>query len=78
MKSVYKIGGMPGDMYHKFEDVLAHVSRDETLSAGEFFGSGTVGNRCRLEMGQFLKHGDVVELEVQGLCILKNLVVFRH
>ena len=70
--------GNSRDMYHKFEDVLAHVSRDETLHAGEFFGSGTVGNGCGLELGRFLKHGDVVELEVQGLGVLKNRVVFRH
>jgi 2-keto-4-pentenoate hydratase/2-oxohepta-3-ene-1,7-dioic acid hydratase in catechol pathway len=25
-----------------------------------------------------LKHGDVVELEVQGLGVLKNRVVFHH
>jgi 2-keto-4-pentenoate hydratase/2-oxohepta-3-ene-1,7-dioic acid hydratase in catechol pathway len=70
--------GNSGEMYHKFEDVLAHVSRDETLHAGEFFGSGTVGNGCGLELGRFLKHGDVVELEVQGLGVLKNRVVVHH
>lgn len=69
--------GNSGEMYHKFEDVLAHVSRDETLYPGEFFGSGTVGSGCGLELGKFLKHGDVVELEVQGLGVLKNRVVFR-
>lgn len=69
--------GNSSEMYHKFEDVLAHVSRDETLYPGEFFGSGTVGSGCGLELGKFLKHGDVVELEVQGLGVLKNRVVFR-
>lgn len=69
--------GNSGEMRHRFEDVLAHASRDETLHAGEFFGSGTVGNGCGLELGRFLKHGDVVELEVQGLGLLKNRVVFR-
>ncbi|MGE0805429.1 MAG: fumarylacetoacetate hydrolase family protein [Burkholderiaceae bacterium] len=68
--------GNSGEMHHRFEDVLSHVSRDETLHAGEFFGSGTVGGGCGLELGRFLKHGDVVELEVQGLGILKNRIVF--
>ncbi len=48
---------------------------DETLHAGEFFGSGTVGGGCGLELGRFLSPGDVVELEVEGLGILRNRVV---
>jgi 2-keto-4-pentenoate hydratase/2-oxohepta-3-ene-1,7-dioic acid hydratase in catechol pathway len=44
--------GNSGAMYHKFEDILVHASNDETLMAGEFFGSGTVGNGCGLEHGR--------------------------
>jgi 2-keto-4-pentenoate hydratase/2-oxohepta-3-ene-1,7-dioic acid hydratase in catechol pathway len=43
--------------------------------AGEFFGSGTVGNGCGLEHLRFVKSGDVVELEVEGIGILRNHVV---
>ena len=67
--------GLSGEMHHKFEDILVHASRDETLYPGEFFGSGTVGSGCGLEQGRFLSIGDVVELEVTGLGILKNRVV---
>jgi 2-keto-4-pentenoate hydratase/2-oxohepta-3-ene-1,7-dioic acid hydratase in catechol pathway len=67
--------GNSGKMHHKFEDILAHVSADETVRPGEFFGSGTVGNGCGLEQGRFLKPGDVVELEVEGLGVLRNRVV---
>ena len=67
--------GSSGEMHHKFEDILAHVSRDETVYPGEFFGSGTVGGGCGLEQGRFLKIGDVVELEVSGLGLLRNRVV---
>ncbi|MBL8386202.1 MAG: fumarylacetoacetate hydrolase family protein, partial [Burkholderiales bacterium] len=35
--------GSSGEMHHKFADILAHVSKDETVYPGEFFGSGTVG-----------------------------------
>jgi 2-keto-4-pentenoate hydratase/2-oxohepta-3-ene-1,7-dioic acid hydratase in catechol pathway len=69
--------GNSGQMHHRFEDILAHVSRDETLRAGEFFGSGTVGGGCGLEQGRFLQDGDVVELEISGLGTLKNHVVFQ-
>jgi 2-keto-4-pentenoate hydratase/2-oxohepta-3-ene-1,7-dioic acid hydratase in catechol pathway len=69
--------GNSGEMHHRFEDVLAHVSRDETVHPGEFFGSGTVGDGCGLEHGRFLQPGDRVELEVQGLGRLANRVVAR-
>lgn len=67
--------GNSGTMHHKFEDIIAHVSTDETVYAGEFFGSGTVGNGCGLEQGRFLKVGDVVELEIEGLGVLRNKFV---
>ena len=67
--------GSSGEMHHKFEDILAHVSRDETIHPGEFFGSGTVGGGCGLEQGRFLKMGDTVELEITGLGRLVNRVV---
>jgi 2-keto-4-pentenoate hydratase/2-oxohepta-3-ene-1,7-dioic acid hydratase in catechol pathway len=67
--------GNSRDMHWKFEDCIAHASRSETLHPGEFFGSGTVGNGCGLEHMKFLKPGDVVELEVEGIGILRNRVV---
>jgi len=67
--------GNSRDMYHRWEDVIAHVSRSETLHAGELLGSGTVGNGCGLELGRFLAPGAVVELEIEGLGTLKNRLV---
>jgi 2-keto-4-pentenoate hydratase/2-oxohepta-3-ene-1,7-dioic acid hydratase in catechol pathway len=67
--------GNSRDMHWKFEDCIAHVARSETLYPGEFFGSGTVGNGCGLEHMRFLKDGDVVELEVEKIGILRNRVV---
>lgn len=62
-------------IHHKFEDLLARVSSDETVHPGEFFGSGTVGDGCGLEHGRYLKDGDVVELEVEKIGILRNRVI---
>lgn len=67
--------GNSRDMHWKFEDCIAHASRSETLHPGEFFGSGTVGNGCGLEHMRFLKPDDVVELEVEGIGVLRNKVV---
>jgi len=66
--------GNSADMRWRFEDCIAHVSRDETIYAGEFFGSGTVGDGCGLEHLRFLKNGDVVELEVEKIGVLRNRV----
>lgn len=62
-------------IHHTFEDLLARVSADETVHPGEFFGSGTVGDGCGLEHGRYLKDGDVVELEVEKIGILRNRVI---
>jgi 2-keto-4-pentenoate hydratase/2-oxohepta-3-ene-1,7-dioic acid hydratase in catechol pathway len=67
--------GSSRDMHWKFEDCIAHASRSETLHPGEFFGSGTVGNGSGLEQLRFLKPGDTVELEVEGIGVLRNRVV---
>jgi 2-keto-4-pentenoate hydratase/2-oxohepta-3-ene-1,7-dioic acid hydratase in catechol pathway len=67
--------GNSREMHWKFEDCIAHASRSETLHSGEFFGSGTVGNGSGLESLRFLEPNDVVELEVEGIGVLRNRVV---
>lgn len=42
------------------------------MQAGELIGSGTVGWGCGMEHGKMLKPGDVVELEVEGIGVLRN------
>lgn len=67
-------GGTTASMHHGFEDIIAFISRSETLYAGEVLGSGTVGTGCGLEIGRFLEDGDVVELEVEKIGVLRNRV----
>jgi fumarylacetoacetate (FAA) hydrolase len=49
------------------------------LYPGDVLGSGTVGTGCLLELtegrGPWLEPGDVIELEVAGLGILKNRII---
>ena len=66
--------GVSDGMLFPFEEIIAHITRDETLMPGEFIGSGTVGNGCGLELGWYLEHGDSIELEVEKIGILKNRV----
>jgi fumarylacetoacetate (FAA) hydrolase len=74
--------GNAGSMYWTWPQILAHASRDATLRPGDVIGSGTVGTGCILELtpervGGWLKPGDVVELEIERLGILRNTVVGR-
>lgn len=66
--------GTSEGMLFSFEEIIAYVTRDETLMPGEFIGSGTVGNGCGLELGWYLEHGDSIELEVENIGELKNRV----
>jgi 2-keto-4-pentenoate hydratase/2-oxohepta-3-ene-1,7-dioic acid hydratase in catechol pathway len=65
-------------MIHSFEDMVSFVSQDETLHPGEFFGSGTIGGCCGLESDRWLKDGDLVEAEVEGIGVLRNRVVRKR
>lgn len=67
-----------GDLHYSFGEMIAHASRDCTLYPGDVLGSGTVGSGCLLELtkgdGPYLRPGDVVELEVERLGVLRNIV----
>jgi 2-keto-4-pentenoate hydratase/2-oxohepta-3-ene-1,7-dioic acid hydratase in catechol pathway len=66
--------GVTDGMLFSFEEIIEHVTQDETLMPGEFIGSGTVGNGCGLELGWYLEHGDTIELDVEKIGVLKNKV----
>lgn len=66
--------GNAGDSHWTFEQMLSHVSMEETLYPGDIFGSGTVGGGCGLELDKWIQPGDVVELEISHLGILRNRV----
>ena len=68
--------GQLGDMYFSWDDLVAQAARNTVLRAGDVLGSGTVGTGCILEHGdgRWLRPGDVVELEVEGIGVLRNRV----
>jgi 2-keto-4-pentenoate hydratase/2-oxohepta-3-ene-1,7-dioic acid hydratase in catechol pathway len=57
-----------------FDDLIAHVSRSETIHPGEVWGSGTVTGGSGLELDRWLRPGDVIELEIEGIGVLRNRV----
>ena len=63
-------------MYHSWDALLARSAQNTLLAPGDIIGSGTVGSGCILEHGdgRWLQRGDVVELEIEGIGVLRNTV----
>ena len=70
--------GNIGQIHWSFPKMIVHTSMDETVYPGDILGSGTVGGGCGVELDRWLHSGDVVELEVEGIGVLRNRVVRRE
>ena len=66
--------GNTSDMYYSFEEMISFVSQAETLYPGEFLGSGTVGKGCGWELDRWIQPGDVIELEIENIGMLRNQI----
>jgi 2-keto-4-pentenoate hydratase/2-oxohepta-3-ene-1,7-dioic acid hydratase in catechol pathway len=67
-----------GGMHFSWDELLAAAARNTPgLLPGDVIGSGTVGRGCILEHGdgRWLEAGDVVELEIEGIGVLRNRIV---
>jgi 2-keto-4-pentenoate hydratase/2-oxohepta-3-ene-1,7-dioic acid hydratase in catechol pathway len=74
--------GNAATLYHSIPKLIAHASRDAELFPGDLLGSGTVGTGCILELGPektggWLKPGDVIELEIERIGVLRHRIVAR-
>ena len=79
--------GNLGDMDWTFAEIIERCSYGVQLYPGDVIGSGTVGTGCFLELNgtgklndpdykeQWLVEGDIVEMEIQELGVLKNTIV---
>jgi fumarylacetoacetate (FAA) hydrolase len=69
------------DIHYDFGQLIARASQNVTLYPGDVIGSGTVGTGCLLEItraqGPWLQIGDVVELEIEHIGILRNQIVSK-
>lgn len=67
--------GTTADMAFPFGRILEYISTFTTLEPGDVIATGTPpGAGARLDPPQFLKPGDIVEVESPGLGILSNSV----
>ena len=62
------------NMHHTFADLIAYASQAQRLYPGEVLGSGTAAGGSGIELDRRLGKGDVVELEVEGIGILRNTI----
>lgn len=66
--------GRSSDSHFSWSQMISHMGKDEWVRASEFIGSGTVGTGCGLELDKWIQPGDVIELEIEKIGILKNTV----
>lgn len=67
--------GNSGDMHFSWGRVLEHLSMEEELVPGDLIGSGTVGTGCGADLDKWIQPGDVIELEIEGIGVLRNTIV---
>jgi 2-keto-4-pentenoate hydratase/2-oxohepta-3-ene-1,7-dioic acid hydratase in catechol pathway len=61
-------------MHYKFAEMLAYASQDQTLYPGEVFGSVTPPGGSGIDVGKQLKEQGVIELDIEGIGVLRNPV----
>jgi 2-keto-4-pentenoate hydratase/2-oxohepta-3-ene-1,7-dioic acid hydratase in catechol pathway len=66
-----------GAMYHGFGDLIAYASRSQTLYPGEVIGSGTAPGGSGIELDRWLAPGDVIEMEIEGIGVLRNTIATK-
>lgn len=64
-----------GLFHHSLGDVIEHISNNTTLYPGDVIAMGTVPWGAGLEVLKPLLIGDIVELEIEGIGVLRNKIV---
>jgi fumarylacetoacetate (FAA) hydrolase len=82
VNGVERSRGNVASLHHTIPRLIAQASRDAELLPGDLLGTGTVGTGCILELGAenvggWLKPGDIVDLEIEWIGVLRTRIVAR-
>jgi fumarylacetoacetate (FAA) hydrolase len=78
VNGVVWMDGNAWNMHHTFGAMIEHAAQDSRIVPGDVIATGTVGGGSISEAvrkgfpARFLEPGDVVEMEVEGIGILRN------
>ncbi len=67
--------GNSNAMHWKFEQMIEFLTEGDFIVPGDVIGSGTVGGGCGLELDRWIARGDVIDLEIERIGVLRNRVV---
>jgi 2-keto-4-pentenoate hydratase/2-oxohepta-3-ene-1,7-dioic acid hydratase in catechol pathway len=83
LKLITKINGeirqnsSTSNMFIKIPEIVASLSKVMTLEKGDIISTGTpAGVMLNKPNAVFLRNGDTIEMEIEGLGVLKNTVKF--
>lgn len=62
------------DMTWTFADLIAYASLDEPVHPGDCIAGGAPPRGSGAEIGRWLSPGDVIELEIEGIGVLRNTI----
>lgn len=76
VNGVERSRGNLADIHYSWREIVERARLNTRLVPGDVIGSGTVGTGCILELGDgnWLKPGDLVELEIEGIGVLSNRI----
>ncbi|BCU71011.1 fumarylacetoacetate hydrolase family protein [Stygiolobus caldivivus] len=66
--------GVTKDMVFSVEDMISYLSKGITLEPGDIITTGTPAGVAEFSGKKYLQEGDVVEVEVKGIGVLRNYV----
>ena len=64
--------GTLSDMHFSFEQIIEFITQEADVVPGDLLGSGTIGMGCGFERDRYLTPGMTIELEAEGIGLLRN------
>lgn len=70
--------GATANPAHDAAELVAHAAAGERLEPGNLFATGTMPGCCGLELDRWIRPGQTVELEIDGIGTLSNRIGERR